>query len=136
MFQCAKKRPLNESERVVVLEKTAIITWQKIYFARREYPLNIFVMAQFYIQLIYKPHCGTETLLFGLFGQLRVVSKKYQVKLFIATLKKINFSWVFLIKKNVVVSAIKSCLTHKSEKSFEIKIYSFKWSTYHSEFES
>ena len=59
--------------------------------------------AQFFIQLVYKPHLGTWILLFGLFGQLMAVRKNIKFQYLWAP-----FLGIFFL--NIVVSALKSWL--------------------------
>ena len=65
----------------------------------------IYGTAQFYIQLVYKPHFGTWILLFGPFGQLRAVRKKKWILVFLS-----NFwGWFFQlfgVKKKLKLKAI------------------------------
>ena len=66
---------------------------QKIWlymYQEATYILPNFKKAQFYIQLVYKPHFGTQILLFGPFGQLRPVWKKLSPVLVILVLGMIQ----------------------------------------------
>ena len=54
--------------------------------------------AQFYVQLVYRPQCGTQILLFWPFGQLRAVREKSGFELFWATFEG-GFFQLFVVKK-------------------------------------
>ena len=59
--------------------------------------------SQFFIQLVYKPHFETWSLLFGQFRHLRAVRKEKQFKFFLATFEGgfLNFS------KGKIISSLK-----------------------------
>ena len=69
--------------------------------------------SQFYIQLVYKPHFETWSLLFGQFGHLCAVRKNINLSFFshfwgwFSQLFKGQKNFLF---KNTVVSTLKSCL--------------------------
>ena len=77
---------------------------------------------QFYIQLVYKLHFGTWTLLFGPFGQLRAARKKSGCEFFWATFEGrfFNFLWA---KKNLIFFW-KYCIV-RTKKLHKIKLIFF-----------
>ena len=90
----------------------------RIFYLTNCYKIDMYycvLRAQFYIQLVYKPHFKTWILLFESFGQLRIVKKRW-IWVFLS-----NFwGWFFQLvvgKKrfkfffeNIVASTLKSCI--------------------------